>query len=61
MTLAGLRLLHQLATEYPSKTPAEHAGITDPLAALALNRACLWAGTHQKDAPKPLGAIHGRI
>ena len=51
-SLAGLRTLHRIGTEY-GQTPAQQMGITDPLAAFCLNRACLWAGTHQAEL-KPI-------
>jgi hypothetical protein len=38
-------MLHQIAKEY-GQTPAMQVGVSDPLLAFCLNRACYWAGTH---------------
>ena len=52
-TLAGLRTLHLMATQY-SKRPSEIVGITDVLEAFCIDRACLYAGLNQPEKPKEL-------
>ena len=46
-SLNGLRTLHLIASEY-HQTPAQQMGISDPLTAFCVNRACRLAGTHWK-------------
>lgn len=44
-------MLHRIAETY-GQTPAQQMGVSDPLEAYAVNRACLYAGLNQPEAAK---------